>query len=346
MRQTKSALNVVGTVSRTTSGSWSSVTRNRCSPRRLTGVHLQCRVRTAPADNFAHIDPQMDFVPVELWKEFSALPKWRVEKPGRVAVMDGQSTLLYLRAANAALKVPKPSGAAFDTSWLHELADIDGTLSAEVRLAQSKGSTLELRRETDASGATKAMVTLEAKSGLPDGDYLKNAFFNTADTRRVYRFDEQTGRLETLQVFLHAPAGDVLVVEVDRIEYNPSLDVGLFQLALPQNVGWIEEPKAAPDDPQYAAMTAEQAARAFFEACAREDWNEVAKCWPLPLDDRIKGFLGGLKILKLGDSFTSAASNARFVPYEIQLKDGAVKKHNLALKRTGQTGRWVVDGGL
>jgi len=322
------------------------MTKGAQAARRLTGVHLVCRVRTAPADNFAHIDPKMDFVPVELWKEFGALPKWRVEKPGRVAVMDGQSTLLYLRAANAALKVPKPSGAAFDTSWLHELADIDGTLSAEVRLAQSKGSTLELRRETDASGATKAIVTLEAKSGLPDGDYLKNAFFNTADTRRVYRFDEQTGRLEALQVFLHAPARDVLVVEVDRIEYNPSLDAGLFQLALPQNVGWIEEPKAAPDDPQYAAMTAEQAARAFFEACGREDWGEVAKFWPLPVDDQFKGFLGGLKVLKLGDSFTSAASNARFVPYELQLKGGTVKTHNLALKRTGQTGRWVVDGGL
>ena len=314
--------------------------------RRLTSVHLVCRVRTAPADNFAHIDPRMEFVPVELWKELGALPKWRVEKPGRVAVMDGQSTLLYLRAANAALKVPTPSRAAFDTSWLHELADIDGTLSAEVRLAQSKGSTLELRHETDAAGATKAIVTLEAKSGLPEGDYLKNAFFNTADTRRVYRFDEQTGRLEALQVFLHTPAGDVLVVEVDRIEYNPSLDAGLFQVALPENVGWIEEPKATADDSQYAAMTAEQAARSFFEACGRQNWGEVAKFWPLPLDDRIKGALGGVKIVKLGESFTSAASDARFVPYEIQFKDGTVKKHNLALKRTGQTGWWVFDGGL
>ena len=136
------------------------------------------------------------------------------------------------------------------------------------------------------------------------------------------------------------------MVEVDRIEYNPSLDAGLFQLALPENVGWIEEPKAAPDDSQYAAMTAEQAARSFFEACGRQNWGEVAKFWPLPLDDRIKGALGGVKIVKLGESFTSAASDARFVPYEIQFKDGTVKKHNLALKRTGQTGRWVFDGGL
>ena len=314
--------------------------------RQLTGVHLVCRVRTAPADNFAHIDPRMDFVAVELWKDFGAVPRWRVEKPGRVAVMDGQSTLLHLRTANAALKVPKPSAAAFDTAWLHELADIDGTLSAEARLAQSKGATPEYRRETDASGVTKAIVTLEAKSGLPDGDYLKNAFFNTADTRRVYRFDEQTGRLEALQVFLHTPAGEVLVVEVDRIEYNPVLEAGVFELALPQDVGWIEEPKAAPDDARYASMTAEQAARAFFEACGREDWSEVAKFWPLPLDDRFKGFLGGIKVLKLGDSFTSAASRAHFVPYELQLKDGTVKQYNLSLKRTGPTGRWVVDGGL
>ncbi|HRY49454.1 MAG TPA: hypothetical protein P5186_15495 [Candidatus Paceibacterota bacterium] len=314
--------------------------------KRLTSVHLQCRVRTAPGENFAHIDPSMDFVKVDLWKDCRRPSKWRVDKPGRVAVMDGQSTTLYLRAANAALKVPQPSAAAFDTGWLHELADIEQTLGAEMRLAQSKGSSLELSRETDASGAAKAVVTLETQSGLPDGDYLKNAFFNTADTRRVYRFDEPSGQLEALQVFLHTPSGDVLVMEVDRIEYNPTLDPGLFDLALPQNVNWIEEPKPAPDDPQAAAMTAEQAARAFFEACGREDWTEVSKYWPLPIDDRFKAFLSGVKVLQLGDSFTSTANDARFVPYEIQFKDGNVKKFNLALKRNGPGKRWTIDGGL
>jgi len=50
-------------------------------------------------------------------------------------------------------------------------------------------------------------------------------------------------------------------------------------------------------------MTAEQAARAFFEACAREDWDEAEK-FMTPMTDRTKEHLGGLKIVSLGESFT------------------------------------------
>lgn len=313
---------------------------------RLTSVHLQCRVRTAPAENFAHLDPRQDFVTLELWKEFGPPNRWRVEKPGRVAVMDGHSTLLFLRPFNSALKIPQASQAAFDTGWLHALADIEGTLSQELTLARTEGWTMQLAREKDASGTPKAVVIIEAKSNLPDGDYLKNAFFNTADTRRVYRFDELTGRLESLQIYLHEPAGDALVLEVDRIEYNPDLTQGLFELALPDNVKWLNQPEARPADSKYISLAADQVARVFFEACGREDWEVVGDFWPLPIDDRFRSFLGGLKVLRIGEPFVSAASLAKFVPYEVELRNGTVKKHNLALKQHRQTGRWFVDGGL
>ena len=64
------------------------------------------------------------------------------------------------------------------------------------------------------------------------------------------------------------------------------------------------------------------------------------------MDDRIKGLFSGLKVLNLGESFTSAAYPGRFLPYEIELKDGQVRKHNLALKQDTKTGRWFIDGGL
>ena len=46
-------------------------------------------------------------------------------------------------------------------------------------------------------------------------------------------------------------------------------------------------------------MTPLEAARAFFEACAKEDWNEVQK-FESVVDDRMKEYLGGLKIVSLG----------------------------------------------
>jgi hypothetical protein len=75
-----------------------------------------------------------------------------------------------------------------------------------------------------------------------------------------------------------------------------------------------------PDNEKYAAMTAQQAARAFFEACAREDWIEVQKFWRMPVDDRFKQYLGGIETSE--------------------------KKHGLGLKKDGKTGRWHIDGGI
>ncbi len=64
---------------------------------KLTTIHLRGQLRTAPADNFSAIMPDQDFITIELWKQFEPELKWRVEKPGRVAVMDGQSTLLFIK---------------------------------------------------------------------------------------------------------------------------------------------------------------------------------------------------------------------------------------------------------
>jgi hypothetical protein len=148
----------------------------------LTSVHLQGRMRTPAADNFSYIDPAQEFTSIELWKELGGLGRWRIEKPGRVAAMDGQSTTLFIRSANTALRLPQPARSAFDTDWLHRIADLEKTLSSETRLAQTKGWPMTLTHET-VGGATKAVVTIEEKSGLPAGDYLQNKFLGTADTR-------------------------------------------------------------------------------------------------------------------------------------------------------------------
>src|SRR5205823_1835762 len=60
----------------------------------LESVHISARMRTNPNDNFEYINPERDWVPLEIWKQFGETPKWRVEKPGRLAVMDGTSSLM------------------------------------------------------------------------------------------------------------------------------------------------------------------------------------------------------------------------------------------------------------
>jgi outer membrane lipoprotein-sorting protein len=312
---------------------------------KLTTIHIRGQLRTAPNENFSYIDPDLDFVPVELWKQFGPELKWRVDKPGRLAVMDGQSTVLFIKP-DFATKVGR-SSSAFDTQWLHEMADVSQTLNNELSASKTHGWPVTLAQEQGTDGKPKSVVTVEASTGVLTGDYLKNKFFSTADTRRVYVFDDQSQLLESVKIYLHADSGEKLVFELDQIDYNQPIEAGVFQLQVPATVAWQQEMQMLPDNAKYAAMTSEQAARAFFEACGREDWNEAGKF--CTMTGTIKDYLGGLEVINIGDSFTSSLSlisGARFVPYEIKLKNGEVKKWNLALKKDGRTSRWYVDGGI
>lgn len=314
---------------------------------RLTSVHFRGQLRSAPNDNFSAITPTQGFVTVELWKEFTPQTKWRVEKPGRTAVMDGQSTVLFIKP-DYAVKVSHATASAFDTDWLQQMADLSDALEREVAAIKSRGWAVRLASESGMDGKPKSVITVEAKSGLPVNDYLKNAFFLTADTRRVYVFDNQTEALEAVKIYLHGASGDQLVFELSQIEYNRPIDPAVFQLQLPANVSWQEDMKVLPDNAKYSAMTVEQAARTFLEACGRQDWTEVGK-FMSPVTESFKQDRGRLQVISIGKSFTSALTligGAHFVPYEIKLNTGEIIKHNLALKRDRQTQRWFIDGGI
>jgi hypothetical protein len=313
---------------------------------RLTSVHLRGKLRTNPNENFSAILPDKDFVSIELWKQFSPDLKWRVELPGRVAVMDGRSTILFIKPDFAA-KVG-PTRSAFDTQMYHEMADVSGALEHEIAAIKAHGWPVTLAQEQGPEGKEKSVVTVEARSGLHDGDYLKNAFFMTADTRRVYVFDDQSELLEAVRFYLHTAGGDQLVFETEQIDYNQAIDPGVFQLALPANVKWQQDMQVLPDNAKYAAMTPEEAARAYLEALGREDWAEAEK-FDSPITDSFKQDRGGIQVISIGKAFTSgisAINGARFVPYEIKLKSGETMKHNLALKKDRNTERWFVDGGI
>jgi hypothetical protein len=307
---------------------------------KLTSIHLRGQLRTLPADNFSYINADQDFYPIELWKQLEPDLKWKVEKPGRVAVMDGHSTLLYIKSGKMAVKLDKPSTSAFDTDWLHRIANLSHTISNELRNAQANGWKLELAEETAADGSVKAVVTVHAKSGVPDDDYTKNSFLENADTRRVYRFDTKTELLEGVRIYLVKAGAEVPIFELNQIDYNQPLGTNIWQVDLPADVGWYQEPQKLPDNDRYASMTPEQAARAFFEACGREDWAEVGKFYS-PVTDQIKEYLGGLQIVSLGTPFTSQTYPGRFVPYEIKLPG---QTFNIGVANTNAAKRFVLTG--
>jgi hypothetical protein len=323
------------------------MTKGAQAAAKLTSIHLRGQLRTAPQDNFSAIMPDQDFVTIELWKQFEPELKWRVDKPGRIAVMDGHSTMLFIKP-DYGYKVAQRSSSAFDTQWLHEMADLNKTLENELTAIKARGWPVTLTQQQGADGKAKSVVSVEAKSGLGTGDYLNNKFFSTANTRRVYQFDNASELLESVQIYLHSDAGEKLVFNLEAIDCNQPIDPAMFQLQLPANVSWGGDMPMLPDNEKYAAMTSEQAARAMFEACGREDWTEAAKFFN-PLTGSMKQILGGLQVVSIGTHFTSVMSlimGAEFVPYEIKLKNGETVKFNLSLKRDASTRRWFVDGGI
>ena len=307
---------------------------------KITSIHLRGELRTLPADNFSYIDADSDFYPIELWKQFEPELKWRVEKPGRVVVMDGTETLHYIKSAKVAVKIPQRTTSAFDTDWLHRIANLSNTISNELRHAQAQGWKLGLTEETGADGRLKSVVSVMAKCGLPDDDYTRNKFFHDADTRRVYRFDAQTERLEAVEIYLVRGSGEVQIFNLNHIDYDQPIDPSVWQVDLPADVSWYKEPQALPDNEKYASMTAEQAARAFFEACGKRDWDEVGK-FVSPLTEQMKAYLRGLEIVSLGKAFTSKSYGGKFIPYEIKLRP---QEFSVRVSNDNPAKRYVITG--
>jgi hypothetical protein len=312
----------------------------------LTSIHLRGQLRTEPQDNFSYINKDRDFYPIELWKQFEPALAWRAEKPARVAVMNGQSTVMFIKSANLAVKAPTPLPSAFDTEWLHKLANLSNTITNELKNTLARGWKMNVTEERATDGRDKAVVTIETRSGVPDNDYCKNMFMMNADTRRVYRFDAQTELLEAVQIYLVGKTGEVLIFDLQQIDYNQPIAPAVFQLQLPANVNWYQnEMQKLPDNEKYAAMTAEQAARAYFDALSRQDWTEAEKFRRSTVDEQTRELVGGLDLISVGEAFTSQGYPGRLVPYELKLKNGKVIKHSIALKKDTKTGRWFVDGG-
>lgn len=307
----------------------------------LKSVHITARMRTLPRDNFELIGTEYPFVDVELWKRFGAVPAYRVEKPGRVVVMDGSSATLFIKPDRAAKGGP---GAGF-VQWLQSLLQGGRLLESELALASQQSSKVDAVSAAGADGREKLTVTIRASAqGDFSHDWLHNTSVTESDNTRVYVFDAATKRLESLKVSVDKGGVSTPVFEITGIEYDLDLPGQLFSLALPPGVSLAEGP--APAAPDYANLGPSEAARAFLEALAGGNWAEASKFYPRPVTAERWGRFAGLKVVSVGDPFKSGLYAGRFVPYEIIFRDGTRKKHNLALRNDNKERRYLVDGGI
>jgi hypothetical protein len=220
-------------------------------------------------------------------------------------------------------------------------------MSREALKATERPGQFTSFRERNTDGREKIVISVEAVSKLPATDYLRNKYIDDSDHLTIYRFDAETKMLEDLQVSVHDNGRDVVVFRLVKAEYNVDLDPALFQLELPPDTIRSTPLTVLPDNAKYEKMTPKEAAAAFFAACAKENWDELLKyVGQTAISQGMKDYLGGLEVVQLGEPFQAGQYPGWFVPYQIKLKTGYIKQHNLAIRNDNPAHRWELDGGI
>ena len=316
----------------------------------LHSIHINARMRTLPRDNFAYISLELDFVPIEMWKRTNdtGLVQWRIDKPGRLILMDGESTVLFIKPGYACKSGPSPDYYCYDSYWCGHILDVNKLLESELNKAiQNEDAELFIADEKEIDGSDVLIVDITIPAKVDKDDYLRNAFISDSDHRRVYCFDADTNLLKSFEIYVITDDSEVKIFETTNIEYNTLIDDSIFTLELSNDVVWDKEPEILPDNEIYENMTPRDAAITFFNACAQENWDEYLKFKSQShVAQRTKDLLGCIEVISIGEPFQSSGYSGWFIPYEIRLRDGYVKKHNLALRNDNPANRWQVDGGL
>lgn len=237
-------------------------------------VHITGRIRTERGFNFAYVHAQSDFVPIEIWREYTNPPRWRVEKPGRVAVMNGHSAVMYMSLTNSAVTGPPESEFV---EWLRPMLDPQSILENELVAARQGAA---IATVSQSNGVLTAAVRRQAQGNFAN-DWARNKSIAESDHTCVYRFDSMSKLLEGVQVAVSTAGGDVVVAEFTGFRYNEVFPQSLYTLDLPADVNRVTFPNAEPaqvslDGPRKRLPTSSTHSRNKTGTLSCRSWGEPA----------------------------------------------------------------------
>jgi hypothetical protein len=161
-------------------------------------------------------------------------------------------------------------------------------------------------------------------------------------------FDKTTKLLKGLKIYLLEGKTATLIFSIDRIDYDTNISNDAFAINLPDGVEW-QTINIDVVNESFSTISSKRAAELIFEALAKKDFKSTKTVWTQFSSfsiNTIEKNYGGLKVLRIGESFKSGLYPGEFVPYMIKLSDGSVRNAKLALRNDNKNKVWVVDGGI
>ena len=310
-------------------------------------MHISARMRTIPSDSFDSIDLNAPLIPIEIWKQFDPL-KIRLEKEGRKIAYDGQNTTMLVQSCDGVFVFKFDGLPEGLFSTLKPLLHTETLFESERKVAEHSNSIVRVTTEVGADDRKKTILTISANAqgDFSESNHRKNTSIIESDNIRIYTFDTETSRCEGMQVYIRTERGNVLVFETANIQYNAPLKLSLFKLRIPKSAVLIK-PTGSEPTADTSSMEPDEVARVFFEALNRSDWEAVRQFASTWFDNtKLRETYGGLEVISIGKPFKSGMYYGWFVPYEIRLKSGKVKKFNLAARNDTPNNQWIWDGGL
>ncbi|MDE6768832.1 MAG: hypothetical protein K2J78_03795, partial [Muribaculaceae bacterium] len=300
-------------------------------------IEMTVDIRTRPVENFRFIDINENFIGhhIDIMATDSLL-RWRIDKGDRIAIGNGRDIYTWLPKLNI--------------GWHLSHSDNENVLGYMANLlSPQKILETELTNCLDNEGAEftvkkdgkHIILTVHAD---PEGNFENPYSLNTSifesENIRKYIIDADSKRLMSATVSIKVGKREIEVLKISDITY----DMKPRNICrLPEDIQFIEMEKQLEG---LKNLTAEEAATTILNAFA--DWNEsiLSKVvHPNISEAAYRKRFSGSKLISIGQSFTSGANNSIFVPYTLELKDGTVQRHNIALQKN-DSGGWTVVGGL
>lgn len=319
----------------------------------IKSMHISARMRTIPGDNFEYIDPKAPLIPVEIWKEYGNPSMIYVKKPGRHIVFDGESTTMFMQSKVASFAVKNNGFTEGVIGSLAPLLNIETLFQHERQSAENANASVTVGTGTltidgkDIGKRTVLTINAKAQGDFSESEYSKNTSIIESDNTRIYMFDPDTSRCDNVKVYVKTKHENVLVFETTKIEYDIPIKPSVFHLDIPKSVTWLKDPSELNTNTDNSSMQPDEVARGFFEALSKSDWQAARQFSGSLFDNtELRRMFGGLRIISIGKPFKSGMYRGCYVPYEIKLKSGQVKKFNLAIRNDNSRHQWSIDGGL